>query len=669
MLRFLSKILVCYGAAAAVLTGCSDSSTGTRAAPATMSVVGGDLQSGLVGVQLGIPLSVVVSNSGGAPVQGVTVRFQVTEGAGSVSPATATTNANGVAQTQLTLGGQAGTVKVTATVEGTGLTTAFSATAFVASADCASPISLSVGQVTTAISGNSLCVVSASGTADYLLVPFFASPVSSARTTVQFTASGVTAPSASLNESPSLSRGATSDLTGGSMSLSADAAPSPSFELGLRDRERRDLTPLIPSARAWRRGASTGGALRNAIPSVANVGDLIDLNANADIACSQPRIRTGRVVAVTNKAIVVADTGNPAGGYTSAEYQSIGVTFDTLVDPMDERYFGAPSDIDNNGRVVIFFTKAVNDLTPVSSSSFVGGFFFGRDLFPTQSTPALVGCPGSNVGEMFYLMVPDPSRTSAFSKTNVTRVAISTLAHEFQHLINASRRLYINTAADDFEEVWLNEGLSHIAEELLFYESSKLQPRANIDVATIRRSQTFVDAFNNTMLGNFGRYDSYLEKPSEFSPFSSNDSLETRGATWSFLRYAADQIATSDGDIWFRLVNSTTTGFANLAQVLGGDVMGMARNWALSVATDDLAGVARTYQQPSWNFRDIYTVLLSSTVFPLATQTLSSASATTGDLTAGSGAYVRFGAPTGTTATVNWTSPSAAVQMALVRTK
>src|SRR5262245_17301031 len=289
MFRFLSRILLCAGVVAVGITGCGESSTGARAAPATLSVVGGDLQTGLVGVQLAIPLSVVVSNSGGAPVTGVTVRFQVTEGAASVSPTTATTNENGVAQTQLTLGGQAGAVKVTATVEGTGLTTAFSAMAFVASADCSSPVSLSVGQVTTDISGNSLCVVSSSGTADYLVVPFFASTVSSARATVRFTASGVGTPSASLSETPSFSRSVPGDLTG-SMSLTADMMPSHSFELALRDRERRELAPLIPAARAWRRGAASGGALRNVIPSAANVGDLLDLNANANIACSQPVI-------------------------------------------------------------------------------------------------------------------------------------------------------------------------------------------------------------------------------------------------------------------------------------------------------------------------------------------------------------------------------------------
>jgi hypothetical protein len=177
-----------------------------------------------------------------------------------------------------------------------------------------------------------------------------------------------------------------------------------------------------------------------------------------------------------------------------------------------------------------------------------------------------------------------------------------------------------------------------------------------------------VDAFNNYLIGNFGRYESYLEKPSEFSPFSDNDSLETRGATWSYLRYAADQRATSDGDLWNRLVNSNTTGFANVTQVFGTDAMTLARSWSIAVATDDLAGIASAYQQPSWNFRDIFAVLLSSTVFPLATQTLTAGAPTTVTLAAGAGGYLRFGAVSGTSPRISWTT-GAAVQMALVRTR
>ena len=61
--------------------------------------------------------------------------------------------------------------------------------------------------------------------------------------------------------------------------------------------------------------------------------------------------------------------------------------------------------------------------------------------------------------------------------------------HEFQHLISASRRLYVNDASE-FEETWLNEGLSHIAEELLFYSASGLAPRQNITLAQLTNSST-----------------------------------------------------------------------------------------------------------------------------------------------------------------------------------
>src|SRR5207237_6983313 len=120
-----------------------------------------------------------------------------------------------------------------------------------------------------------------------------------------------------------------------------------------------------------------------------------------------------------NKAIVVADTGNPSGGYTDSEYASLGTTFDTLIDPLDRAAFGDPSDIDGNGRVVLFFTKTVNDLTPKGSSSYVGGYFYARDLFPTTGTADLDACPTSNVGEMFYIMVADPSRGGPFTKATV----------------------------------------------------------------------------------------------------------------------------------------------------------------------------------------------------------------------------------------------------------
>ena len=61
---------------------------------------------------------VSVLDEDGATIAGAVVTFSVTAGGGTLSAATATTDANGQAVTRLTLGSDAGTNTVSATVEG-----------------------------------------------------------------------------------------------------------------------------------------------------------------------------------------------------------------------------------------------------------------------------------------------------------------------------------------------------------------------------------------------------------------------------------------------------------------------------------------------------------------------------------------------------------------------
>ncbi len=102
-------------------------------AVATITKVSGDNQNGAAGTTLPNTLVVQVKNSAGNPQSGVTVNFAVTSGGGSVSPASAVTNASGQASTTLTLGSIPGatspvTNTVSATANGVGSVT-FSATA------------------------------------------------------------------------------------------------------------------------------------------------------------------------------------------------------------------------------------------------------------------------------------------------------------------------------------------------------------------------------------------------------------------------------------------------------------------------------------------------------------------------------------------------------------
>ena len=89
-----------------------------QAMPHRLTKVCGDSQEGTASILLAEPLVVLVSDEDGAAMAGMVVSFAVTAGGGTLSAATATTDANGRAATRLTLGSETGTNTVSATVEG-----------------------------------------------------------------------------------------------------------------------------------------------------------------------------------------------------------------------------------------------------------------------------------------------------------------------------------------------------------------------------------------------------------------------------------------------------------------------------------------------------------------------------------------------------------------------
>ena len=89
-----------------------------QAMPHGLTKVCGDDQEGTAGALLAEPFVVSVVDEDGAAMAGVNVSFTVTAGGGTLSSATATTNADGRARTWVTLGSEVGTNTVEATVEG-----------------------------------------------------------------------------------------------------------------------------------------------------------------------------------------------------------------------------------------------------------------------------------------------------------------------------------------------------------------------------------------------------------------------------------------------------------------------------------------------------------------------------------------------------------------------
>jgi hypothetical protein len=84
----------------------------------TIEIVGGNGQQGAAGAALAQQPAVRVRDQRGQPMPGVSVAWQIVVGGGSLSPATATTDADGLARTTWTLGTAAGANEARAAVTG-----------------------------------------------------------------------------------------------------------------------------------------------------------------------------------------------------------------------------------------------------------------------------------------------------------------------------------------------------------------------------------------------------------------------------------------------------------------------------------------------------------------------------------------------------------------------
>ena len=544
------------------------------------------------------------------------------------------------------------------------------------------PRTLAIGEVATDIGETGFC--SAASTGEYTVIVHNNSLATSGTSTVEVTGIALSTPPTSAGASFSKAgTGAFSLADRMNRSLRRDVAA----EMRHRRNEAADAAPFAATALSWYSSRKNRASFAAAPPAV---GDAMTINLaiNGPTGCgtsSADRLDVAtRVAAVSNLAIVLADTRNPAGGYTDEEYNAFAQMFDSVVNPLAVANFGAPTDIDANGRVLLVFTKAINERSPAGSNDFVSGLTHSRDLLPKSGSGTSPVCAGSNEAEMFYLLVPDPNGTVArpFTKEFVTSVTDATIIHEFQHLINFARRRYIlpstkpNVAAS--EELWLNEGLSHMAEELLYYRRTGHATRSNVGAAQIFASQNAFEQFAFYMAGDFLAYDAYTLDPALTSPFESGDDVATRGATWAFLRYAADHAGPSDGSLWFNLVNSGEAGLTNLQNRLGATpsvLSGMLRDFTIAVYADDyVTGIPAKYTHPSWNMRSVYPGLAQPFLWELPVKALNDQEVRISPIQAGGFVVFRFKGLPGADSFIRQkgftgTALPAGIKMSVIRTK
>ena len=183
---------------------------------------------------------------------------------------------------------------------------------------------------------------------------------------------------------------------------------------------------------------------------------------------------------------------------------------ETFIIPRVQALWGKPADIDGDGRIALLFTHTLNDEQAAL------GYFNPADFFIRIDDPLLETYnPSSNEMDIIYIAMPDPDPSSSYSVENV----IATAAHEIAHAATFTLKTWnkiqggvVNAAR---EELFLEEGWSHLTENLC---------GLGISGGNIRFLQHFL---NNTSMYSFCRANHVGQQ----------DSTGMRGAITLFLSW------------------------------------------------------------------------------------------------------------------------------------
>ncbi len=382
----------------------------------------------------------------------------------------------------------------------------------------------------------------------------------------------------------------------------------------LRAWERSHLDPRRSIAAL--RGGRIVPAIRLSVSGSVKVGDTVSLRVpNFSDPCATFTRVTARVQAVGTQAIVVADTLNPSGGFTSADYQDLADQLDSQIFATDTAYFGSPGDIDANGHIVILFTKAVNEIDAGSAGGVVLGFVFGGDLVSRSS------CPSSDEGEIYYGRVPDSTGAYGAKSTRSDELARApdVMAHELVHLIQDGRRF--PKMYPDMGPI-MAEAQAVFGEEVVGYDVTGRQPYQNygFDVAYNTGNVDAVDWFSSQVFDLFAYFG--FESPTQRvggapeqcgwwqqDPSPCVDRPLWYGVGWSYLRWLADRYGPGypggEKGLQRAIIGDPGTGLELTSDVVGTPVDSLMAGWAAALYVDDrIASPDPALTFSSWNLFD-----------------------------------------------------------------
>jgi hypothetical protein len=363
------------------------------------------------------------------------------------------------------------------------------------------------------------------------------------------------------------------------------------------------------------------------------VGDQRTFKVCRNLDCPLPLANvpaTARYVGT--RAAIYVDDSVQAGGFTQQDLDAMGAQFDTVLHAIAVNAFGPESDIDANSVVIVLLTRKVNQLVlkPDCNTAFVTGYFFGADLAPGLA-------PQYNNGEVFYGFVPDSGgpTTCAYTVDRVRNQLPTTFIHEFQHMISFNHHVLIRGGAT--EVLWLNEGLSHFAEELagLHYDSLGQNVTAT-----------------RFLILNFYNAFTYLRNPAPTVVVTDEPpgGLPSRGAELLLVRYLADRFGMT---AIRNLVQTSRVGASNVAAVTGLTFPTIVGRWALANYEPPGVAVPAELRYNAYSLRVLFEDLNASDPlnfdrpFPLLPITGNSQTGltVTSTVTSGSGTYLLITQP------------------------
>lgn len=252
----------------------------------------------------------------------------------------------------------------------------------------------------------------------------------------------------------------------------------------------------------------------------------------------------------------------------SADLASLARDFEEITIPTIRGYFGDFADVDNNGKIIIVFSRLVGQ-------DGLLGYVPIQDLFPDEEV--IQYGVRSNEGDIFYAATPN-SLGGLPREAYMRQTMPSTITHELKHLVAVAQRILSGKMP---EQLWLEEPSAVAASELAGQGSqmNEIQGVARFGLANPAAYRIV--------------YDGRPENPQEdFSMYGYNFLLLWR---------IAEQVGHES--FWRNLMMQPSVGIRNLELAGGKPMHELMLDWAPSLLFDNTF-LVDGYEYESLNLRD-----------------------------------------------------------------